>query len=113
MRVSRNEAFDMLRKWLSEGALVGCNFECARFAAAFRGRVREVLPDMVRLLSDDAKSELALDLALDLEFGYGEPKAFSEEAKALVSTLVVSFPPPAPGREPERDAVVFTELVDS
>ena len=113
MRIGLEEALDILRKWHSEKSLVSCNLDCSRFATAFRGRVREVLPDLVRVWSDDTTAALALAITPDLEFAHGHPRALSEEAATSTPGLLVFFPPAGPGREPERDAIVFTELVDS
>ena len=108
MRAGRDEALDVVRKWLSEGALLQCNFDFRGFAAAFRGRIRTLSPDELRLLSDDKTSELVLTLGPDVEFGYGEPKASSEEADLAVCGLVVFLPPLGP----DRDAIILTEFVE-
>jgi len=112
MRTGREEALDLMHKWLSEGAFLQCNFEFLRLAAAFRGRIRAISPDRLEFWSDDKRSELVLSLGPDVEFGsiwlYGEPKAFSDEAEQSVCGLVIFLPP----HGPDGNMIAFTEVVD-
>ena len=62
MEMTRLEAIDIFRGWLSEGAWLRCVFEFSRFTAFLRGRVVEVSEESIRILSDDTFSELALGL---------------------------------------------------
>jgi hypothetical protein len=109
MTMGREEALDIFRKWLSDEAILQINCDLYVFAAAFRVRVREVLPDRVNFFSDDGKSELALPLPDGLKFGYAEPPAGSVEAMDAVSGLVVFFP----SEDGDSDALTFTEVLDS
>ena len=80
MRTGRAEAFDVFRKWASEGSPLRLYFRFAFFASSFLGRIKEVSPDRLYFLSDDSTSELELRLPADLEFGYGDPRDFPDEA---------------------------------
>lgn len=95
----------MFRKWSGEGTLVRCDFSFPAFAASLRGRIRLVTEAGLRLLADDALSELALDLTADVEFGYAEPRGFPEEAARFGSGLVAFFPG-------DRDFISFTEIIE-
>jgi len=108
MRMGRDEALDLLRKWLAEGTLLRCNFDLLVFAATLRARVRDVAPDRLELLSDDATSEVVLPLRPDFEFGYGEPAPRSVDAQDSVCGLVILLSPSGPGLDP--DAVLLTEI---
>jgi len=93
MEMTRLEAIDIFRGWLSEGAWLRCVFEFSRFTAFLRGRVVEVSEESIRILSDDTFSELALGLDSVWRFGYGEPRAFPEEAKVLRRSIVADLSP--------------------
>jgi len=109
MRMGREEALDIFRKWLSEQSTLQVNCDLYVFAAAFRVRVREVAPDRLSFFSDDGKSELILPFSGSLTFGYAEPAAGSVEAMDAVSGLVVFFP----SDDGDPDALTFTEVLDS
>src|SRR5689334_11949369 len=89
VKATREEALDLFRGWQSEGSLLKCDFGSSRFLAAFRARVREVDGSEVHLYSDDAKSGLAIRLASDLEFGYGDVPGSSEDFGLSDRGLVV------------------------
>jgi hypothetical protein len=108
MVMGREEALDIFRKWLSEESTLQVNCDLYIFAAAFRVRVREVLPRRINFFSDDGKSELVLPLPDDLRFGYAEPSAGSVEAMDAVSGLVVFFP----SDDGDPDVLTFTEVLD-
>ena len=92
MRVGRAEALDLFRKWASEGALLRCDFGFAEFAASFRGRIREVAEESLKLSANDTVSELVLLLPDGLDFWYADPRGFTEEAEIFECGLTVSFP---------------------
>ena len=109
MRVGRAEALDLFRKWASEGALLRCDFGFAEFAASFRGRIREVAEESLKLSADDTVSELVLPLPDGLVFWYADPRGFTKEATVFECGLTVSFP----GRiGATRDTLTFNELKD-
>ena len=110
MKAGRNEALDVVRKWLSERALLQCNLDLRRIAVVFQARVRAISDDQIKLLSDDTTSEFVLLLAADFEFAYVEPRRSSGDVKAAVSGLVIFLSPTGPGRDP--DVVTLTELVE-
>lgn len=89
MRVGLGEAVDLFAKWRSESALLRCDLMFETLAAVFRARVVFVDSGMVRLLSDDTFSEMALPLSPDMEFAYGEPREFPEDARVFESTLAL------------------------
>ena len=51
MKAGRGEALDLIRKWLSERALLQCNLDVKHIAATFRARVRAISDDRITLLS--------------------------------------------------------------
>lgn len=101
MRTGRTEAIDLLRKWFSERALIECDFSFSEFATCLRGRIMAVSDEHLHILSDDTFSELELPLRANLEFGYGEPLDFPDEAAEFESGLVIFLTPPSPIREPD------------
>ncbi|MGH9666207.1 MAG: hypothetical protein ACRD9L_17410 [Bryobacteraceae bacterium] len=111
MRTGRSEALDLLGKWRSDRTPLRVDFSFDAFAACFRGRVVDVSGAEVRLVSDDGFSEFGLRFKPDLEFAYGEPRDFPDEAESMESTLLALFPPSSPG-EP-RDFISFTELKET
>ena len=108
MRVGRDEALMLFRKWKEEGTLLRCSFESDLFAATFRGRIRELTDSILRLLSDDGVSELALAILSDLEFWYGDSRD-SEEYEPLWG--VICFSRPAPRDVEARDVMCLSELL--
>ena len=107
MRIGRAEAMDLFRKWLSERALLRCDFLLSEFAACFRGRIVSLSAERGKMLSDDTFCELDFPLAPTLEFGYGEPRDFAER-REFAGALVAFFPK----REGETEAgeVCFLEI---
>lgn len=105
MRVGRSEAVDLLRKWRSESALLRCDLMFGMLAAVFRARVVFADSGMVKLLSDDTFSEMALPLSPDMEFAYGEPRDFPEDARIYESVLVLRLP----GTD---DRIAFTVITE-
>lgn len=105
MRVGRDEALDIFRKWFSERSLLRCDFEFAMVAATFRARVVFVSADEIKFLSDDRSSEMALLLKDDFTFGYGEPRGFPEEAGIFESVLVLLAPD-------DKDRIAFTQIIE-
>jgi len=88
MRTGRSEALDMFRKWFSEKPIVRCDLVFGRLRSSLRGRIASLSEMELRLVSDDKRSEFALLIGPDLEFGYGEPR------------------PPIPGEEPTECALI-------
>jgi hypothetical protein len=72
MLIKREEAFDLIRKFADESALVECSMRFPTFAARFRGRMVSFDRRELRLISDDTRSELALRIAPWMEFGFGD-----------------------------------------
>src|SRR5579872_588827 len=81
--------------------------ELAYVVSTMRGRIIELSPDEVRILSDDGKSEMAFRLANALEFGYGDPRDYPEDAAHYESCLVAFLAPiPQSGKS---DMLTFYE----
>jgi hypothetical protein len=72
MRAGRDEAFSLLRKWVSAGTLLECKLSFPSFRSRFRGRLRSVSDDDLKFWSDDTTVELALRVEAWMEFGYGD-----------------------------------------
>lgn len=109
MRVGREGALLLFSKWAAEGTLLGCSFESDLFAAAFRGRIRELTDVTLRLVSDDGVSELALALLPELDFWYGEDR--DSEVREFLGA--VFFSRPAPPDVVDRDVMCIRELPES
>lgn len=107
--MGRPEALDVFNKWLSEGTLIRCDFAFALFAAVFRGRVRAVAGDGLKLLSDDGLNELALALPFDVDFRYGDSR--NDPAVRELSG-VVCLSRPGPPEEDFRDVICLSELTE-
>ena len=108
MRVGREEALDLFRKWLAEGTPLRINFGCPVFSAAFRGRVSRVSTIEVGALSDDRLAELALRVTPELEFAYGDSRG-TPDAGAFEGALVIFLRTSEEGEEP--DFIAFSEIV--
>lgn len=92
MRTGRGEALDIFRRWREEEALLRCALSFSSLAACFVGRLDVVEDARLHLLSGDGTSELELPLRAELEFGYGDPRNFPEEAAVFEDALVLFFP---------------------
>jgi hypothetical protein len=104
MKVNREEAFDLFRKFLSEGTLLECRFGLPIFSFRLRVRLREITPDGdLKLWSDDSTSELFLQVLSSAEFGYTEGKDLPgpDRFEGILVVILV------PGRD---DTISFAEL---
>ncbi|MCU1331136.1 MAG: hypothetical protein JWM08_128 [Candidatus Angelobacter sp.] len=108
MRMERSEAFDMFRKWNAEKPLLLCVYSFAAFQACFKGRIFETSDDIVRIVSDDHHSELALKITQEMHFGYGDSRKHPEEAALYDASILVYFSAVIPDVEP--DFIAFTEV---
>jgi hypothetical protein len=112
VRIRRSEALDVFRKWFSEQALLRCYLSFPKFAATLRGRIFAMSELEIKIVSDDRsddrRSEIVLRVSDDLEFGYGDPRTFPEDAARYESILVVFFGPiPQTG---DADMIAFSEI---
>jgi len=90
MLTVREEAFDLLHKWLAEGTLLECRIGFPILAVRLRGRVRDLFPDAVRFESDDKLSEVRLLLGGEIDFGYGDA-GIVDGPNVFRGTLVMIF----------------------
>ena len=76
MRVTREEGFSLIKKFISEATLLECNIRLQIFESRFRGRLRDVTASgEIKFLSDDGASALSLIMLDSMEFGYTEGTA--------------------------------------
>jgi hypothetical protein len=74
MRIGRDEAFDLLRKFSAERTLLECTLSFVPFVARFRARLTAAGSDEVRLMSDNSTSELVFRLAGVVDYYYGDAR---------------------------------------
>jgi len=110
MRIGREEAFDMFRKWETERKLLVCNLGFPLFAAAFRGRISTFSPTELRLLSDDTHSEFAMSFRPDMEFHYEDSRRTPQEAEVFECGVLITFHHDSFQAVEERDHIGFTEV---
>jgi hypothetical protein len=110
MRIGREEAFDIFRKWEAERALLVCNLGFPLFAAAFRARVSKFSPTELRLLSDDTHSEFAMTFKPDMEFYYEDSRRTPQESDVYECGVLVTFGHDAFQAVEQRDHIGFTEV---
>lgn len=108
MRIGREEAADLLGKWLTEATPLQCSFSFPGFTACLRGKIFRVGPDEFGVISEDKSAELALRLEPWMEFGYGESRG-TEDATRFEGGLVIFFRSGAEGEEP--DFISLTEII--
>jgi hypothetical protein len=108
MRIGRDEAFDLLAKFVSERTLLECSLSFPFFRARFRARLSRVSPEELRLMSDDATSELAMRFGPRIEFGYGDARNV-EGADRFEGILVIFFRLGVEGEE--ADFISLTEII--
>src|ERR1035441_8914325 len=106
MSLGREEALDLLGKWLSESTPLQVSFRFPLFTACFRGKVFRLSSDAVGVLSEDKFGELTLRLGASLAFGYGDSRG-TEDATRFDGGLAIFF------REAGEDSdfISFTEVV--
>jgi hypothetical protein len=110
VQIGREEALALFDTWRTDRVLVRCDFRVSRFVAVLRARVIEAGADELRLLSDDAFSEVVVSLGTDIVWEYGDPRGFPEEAAEFERALVMSFP--APADRVEADRIIFLEIIE-
>ena len=104
--ITREEAFLMFRKWLSEETDLFCktNLRSSR-KKQMTCRIEGIKGDEVRLRLE-AGAPVAFTIPTVAEFGYGEPQEFPDLPEKAVSALIVMV---SPGSR-ERETVTFVEL---
>jgi hypothetical protein len=109
MRATRDEAFDIFCKWISEGTPLECTLSFPVFQSRFRVRLRELSSDELKLWSDDTTSELVLRLRSWMSFAFGEGRDLETECFDGFLAVIFRFDPE--GKEP--DFISFTEVIQS
>ena len=105
--MSREEAYDLFRKWLSEGTSLDCSIRLPILETRFRVRLRTITPEGdLKLSSDDNTSELSLYVLSSAEFGYTEG-ADIEAPDRFEGILVIIL---RKGTTGKADTVTFTEV---
>lgn len=108
MRVGESDALGIFEKWLTEKAWLLCHFAFQQFHAALRGHIYEIADHKINLKSDDGHSELSLVLRPEMDYGYGDPRKFPDEADKYECVLIVYFSAVTANNNP--DYIAFTEL---
>lgn len=99
MRVGKDDALILLRKWMEESSLVSCEVSMPIVAVRARGKVTSVTEKSVTIESSDDFSVVLVPIGLASGFGYAEPRGeFPESAKVFESALVILF-----GDETDKD----------
>lgn len=109
MKVSREEAFDLFRKFLSEKTLLDCRVELPIFSSRLRARLREITPEGdLKLWSDDTTSEISLQVLSSAGFAYTEGTDV-EGPDRFEGILVIILRLGASGKS---DTITFTEVME-
>ena len=106
LNVGRDEAMDLLGKWLTESTPLYCSAKFPLFRVVLRGKVFRLSADEVGLVSEDTLSELVLRLDTALTFGFLDLRD-TGDADGFGGCLTVFF------REAGEDSdfISFTEVV--
>ena len=107
VRVGRSEALGIFRKWSSERIVLRCFLTFPRFTVCFRGRVFSISDESIGVVSDDASSEMALQLGAEMQFDYTE-ELHPEDCASYRSMLIVFFGPVLSRGQP--DMIAFSEI---
>lgn len=89
MRVGREEALDLLRKFASEQALLECRMQFPILAGRFRGRLTLNDADL-HLRSDDGGVEFVFRVTRAVEFAYGDARTLPT-AERFEGVLLLIF----------------------
>ena len=106
MSLGREEALDLLGKWLTESTLLQVSFSFPLFTSCLRGRVFRLSSEEVGFISEDKSGELTLRLDASLAFAFGDSRG-TEDATRFDAGLAILF------REAGEDSdfISFTEVV--
>lgn len=108
MRATREEAFDIFRRWLSDRTVLECTFSFPVFRSRFRARLREISADELKLWSDDTTSELAFRITSAMSFAYGDGRDI-EAAERFDGFVAIILRFDSAGKDP--DFISLTEVV--
>lgn len=109
MNVTRPEALDIFRKWLTERTPLRCRILTRQLSSGFTVRVVSVSGDEIGLANDDRTTELTVPLNERLSFGYGDARHLGENAPYDSALVVFLEPVPATGYP---DLISFSEFAN-
>ena len=109
MNVSRDEADDLFRKWISEETTIECGLRLPICSLRLRACLREITPgDELKFWSEDKASVFSLQLLDSMTFGYTDAVTAGPEAGARFEGILVIFL--RLGKTGKADMVTFTEV---
>ena len=109
MIIGRNEALDLFRKWLDDGATIRCQGSFPIFAFSFRAQVVGLSSGEVRFMSMDTHTEFVWKVAGGIRFDYADSRSVTgQEAIDYECCLVVLFGE-VPAERP-ADTLAFAEI---
>jgi hypothetical protein len=108
MRLGRDEAIDLIGKWLAEETEMLCSFGLRTVRGSFKGRLALASTDGFTVASADRFSEISLRFGPSMIFTYGESRGLPDAAE-FIGGLVIFF---RLGEEGEEDDFIsLTEMV--
>jgi len=113
MRVGREEAFDLFRKWETARSLLLCNLSVPLFAAKFEGRVVKLTSIELHVVSDDTHSEFVMTFRRDMEFHYQDVRDTPAESHLYECGIAILFNGDSKRPAEERDHIGFTEVKEA
>lgn len=106
--IGRDDALLMFNTWAADNTLVRCELRFADFALSFDARFVVSINDELRLISDDARSELMLRLRSDFIFGYTDTREPPSEKYVRVVTVFYPY-----DEDPaDANMIVFAEIAE-
>jgi hypothetical protein len=113
MKVGREEAFDLFRKWDTARSLLLCNLRFPLFAANFTGRVVKLTSIELRVVSDDTHSEFVMTFRPDMDFYYQDVRNTPTESHLYECGVAILFSGDIKKPAEERDHIGFTEVKEA
>jgi len=110
MKVGREEALDLFRKWETERSLLLCNLGFRLFAAKFKGRIAKLTSSELCLVSDDTHSEFVMTFRPDMDFHYQDARNTPTESHLYECGVAIFFNGNSKSPAEERDHIGFTEV---
>jgi hypothetical protein len=107
VRMGRDDALDIFRKWAAENSLIRWQGHSSACAFAGFGRVLALDDIELRLMADDRKSELVVRLDVAIDFGYGDERHAPPEEAKYGDTILVFFSSP---EEDEPDFITLAAI---
>lgn len=98
-RVSREDAFLIVRGWMEDDAPIIARASLPTFAFSMRGRITEATALDIRVVGS-GPSEFVMKLDPAFDSWYVDPRDFPEEAETAVCSLMFFFPEPDADGEP-------------